>query len=169
MSNFPKVWTPERKAQAVRRFVDDGWSATEVAVELGCGITRNSVIGTLSRMGIRRGADCIRETSAQQRRRRNGPPKPPQPPKLKPIVVKPMPVPPRAAPRPEPTPRTNPIPLMALKRFGQCRWPIGMPSDEGFGFCGAECEKIYCVRHAAIAFSPTPPKKIRLGGRETRT
>jgi GcrA cell cycle regulator len=41
-----------------------------------------------------------------------------------------------------------------------CRWPIGDPHDEDFGFCG--CQKAlgapYCDHHAAIAYNAWRPK-----------
>lgn len=45
------------------------------------------------------------------------------------------------------------IPLTAL-RSRTCKWPIGDPRSEGFGFCGSRCRDVYCVEHARIAYEP---------------
>jgi GcrA cell cycle regulator len=44
------------------------------------------------------------------------------------------------------------ISLEDLKR-DQCRWPIGDPKNDDFGFCGAKKSgKVYCKKHNAIAY-----------------
>jgi GcrA cell cycle regulator len=52
------------------------------------------------------------------------------------------------------------IPLLELEA-GMCRWPIGEPKTEGFGFCGGpRVEGIsYCPRHAIAAFRPAARRR----------
>lgn len=48
-------------------------------------------------------------------------------------------------------------PLHAFEHLepSQCRWPIGHPGDDDFGFCGARKERAegpYCDRHREVAY-----------------
>lgn len=46
------------------------------------------------------------------------------------------------------------MPFMDL-RFGMCKWPIGNPGSEGFGFCGSPARDVvspYCCEHSRIAY-----------------
>ncbi|MFN3858144.1 MAG: GcrA family cell cycle regulator [Caulobacter sp.] len=53
--------------------------------------------------------------------------------------------------------RTDLVQLLDLKAH-HCRWPIGNPGDDRFGFCGhaKQGERPYCSLHSATAFQPTP-------------
>lgn len=47
------MWTAERTATATKLWAD-GFSATQIAIELGGGLSRNAVIGKVHRMGLPR-------------------------------------------------------------------------------------------------------------------
>lgn len=64
----------------------------------------------------------------------------------------------------EPSP--EPVPLMvSLVELSErsCRWPIGDPEDQQFGFCGlpAAPGKPYCAGHALQAFQPLTSRRER--------
>lgn len=62
---------------------------------------------------------------------------------------------------------TPPIPLTSLTTFS-CRYPIGDPFEEGFGFCGAPQDPghPYCTKHCQLAYLPTPIEpKPNFGGK----
>jgi GcrA cell cycle regulator len=52
--------------------------------------------------------------------------------------------------------------IMSLKNH-HCRWPIGDPQDDGFGYCGAtkHAPFSYCEHHARIAYAPPQAMKER--------
>jgi hypothetical protein len=61
------VWSEER-AQIARTMWGDGYSATDIANELRCGITRNAILGKVHREGWARGQDAaIGWTEARRR------------------------------------------------------------------------------------------------------
>ncbi len=46
---------------------------------------------------------------------------------------------------------------------GQCKWPIGDPKHEDFGFCGKkrECGSPYCTEHDERAYQPMGRRKVK--------
>lgn len=50
-NNVLSVWTDERVAE-LKKLWGDGFSCSQIAAELGCGITRNAVIGKAHRLGL---------------------------------------------------------------------------------------------------------------------
>jgi GcrA cell cycle regulator len=148
------TWTPEREARALRLYLREGFTASEVADALG-GLTRGAVIGKIRRMGFLkrertpqpqagpafRKAARPRCASATSRVERRLPPqRPPQP--LPPLR--------EVGPTGAPTP-------LALLACGACRWPV---DDPGPGmmhaalFCaGPATHGPYCSAHAALASS----------------
>lgn len=151
-------WTPGRDAEASRLW-REGVSAAQIVKALACGVTRNSVIGRLHRMGVVSGApkhgNCGRGSRVA-----GG---------LGPV---------RIAPRPRPLPIPKPVkpgpwvelePTASFDQLGphMCRWPIGEPGTPGFAFCGRLCGKradgsvkTYCTHHGTRAYLP---KKKPLG------
>lgn len=66
----------------------------------------------------------------------------------------------------EPTPEAPEIidtptaQLIELTRH-RCKWPIGDPSESGFGFCGRRATNgRYCDAHTAISRKPSQPEDI---------
>jgi GcrA cell cycle regulator len=156
-------WTPER-VEELKRLHADGNSAAESAAELG-GVTRNAVIGKLSRLGL---------TDADRAKKPKGA-------RLAPRVQRT-----RVARRndylarerirgrlrraerqtePEPAPDVTDIVRVKLVDLENthCRFPVGHPSHDSFGFCGLpEANLIdgrpYCAGHAARTRQPRKPK-----------
>ncbi len=160
-------WT-ETRVESLKTLWLDGFSASQVARELGGGLTRNAVIGKIFRLGLKRG-----EASAVSTRRERNPARDKAPPRPR---MKVTPSPPARAERPpalrctappadhEPTSRPpeayEPPGLisgvMALNSR-TCRWPIGDPKANTFSFCGCAATDVYCDRHKARAHIPRTP------------
>jgi GcrA cell cycle regulator len=149
-NNVNSIWTAERMERLVT-LQERKWSCSQIAAELGAGITRNAVIGKLHRMGITGGVAAIpererilrakaalaRKLDKRKERRREF----------------------RAQ---NPTPTRAPIPLMVcldVTPFGvtlldlqpdTCRYPAGEGSD--ITFCGhpALAGRSYCAPHARL-------------------
>ena len=147
-------WTEER-VEVLKKLWLDGYSASQIAKQLGDGLTRNAVIGKVHRLGLSGRAA----------------PSQPQRPAFKatrPIRPAPPPVPVPVLRRAEPAPEA-PTPVFACEEIGSatvltlgshmCKWPIGDPSSEGFSFCGrAASEGPYCGQHARVAYQAQPRK-----------
>lgn len=152
------TWPPERVEQ-LKSLIDAGLSCSQIAGEIG--ITRNAVIGKVSRLGLSRPKDRpaprVGERDGSARKRAAWRPR---------IIL-----PPRmllAFPR-EPLPRLEDIAILdgrgcSLMELGpaQCRWPINEPGAANFCFCGNKpVESLpYCVGHARIAYKS--PARIRI-------
>jgi GcrA cell cycle regulator len=138
-------WTPER-IDALRRLWAEGNSASQIAGELRI-FTRNAIIGKVYRLGLSR-EDQSQEAKGTVNRKR------------KPVFSARFPgVPPQTGIH---TSRQPSEPSMALvpkmlplsELTGQtCRWPIGDPRSEDFGFCGHSCrpDQPYCKYHSRLS------------------
>jgi GcrA cell cycle regulator len=152
-------WTKER-TELLRKLWTDGRSASQVAAELGGGLTRNAVIGKIHRLGIQdrrsektsrtqRFAEIQHKEVATLAK------------KAKIVAVAIPPAPPPVMQRaheiePTPPPDGRGVTLMDL-RFTSCRFPLGDPREQGFRFCGAPRESLsenrqYCTHHNGVAY-----------------
>ena len=136
-------WNEERTA-TLRKLWLEGMSASQVARQLG-GVSRSAVIGKVHRLGI-----TVREVPARQRASGRTAS--------------------RAQPRARPVREATTAPRQALRLVElaemaptsgilglsthSCRWPIGNPDANDFGFCGREktARGSYCDDHARGAF-----------------
>ena len=151
-------WNDERIA-ALTRLWGDGYSAAQVARELG-GVSRSAVIGKIHRLGIAgrkapsrpraissRAAATARSTSHGGRRKTSV-----QPLRRPATPSAPFEVAPTAT-------------LTTLTEHG-CRWPIGDPGEDGFGFCGRlrTGRGAYCQGHTPMSLgrrlAAIPAKQI---------
>jgi GcrA cell cycle regulator len=156
------TWTDDR-VETLSKLWREGLSASQIARNLGCGITRNAVIGKVHRLGLT-GRAAPRVPGAgrpDQRRERRG-----RLPRRKAAS--------RLFARPVPAPDALPLPLPAgglasivTVGYGQCRWPIGEPQDEDFCLCGRPAVRgAYCAAHGAAAYRPTERDHLlKLAGR----
>jgi GcrA cell cycle regulator len=142
-------WTPDRVAR-LEALWSEGLSAAQVAQTLG-GVTRNAVIGKLHRLGrAGRTAASVPPTRTRlaiRRPRRRPLPAPARP--CPPIVVE------RAIP-----PAEGPalIPSLAALTGRHCKWPLGDPKADDFGFCGRPAgEGPYCRDHHRRAHAASMP------------
>jgi GcrA cell cycle regulator len=160
-------WTPERCEQLAELWAA-GLSCSQIAAEMGEGLTRNSVIGKVHRLKLPPRKEAHHKSNL--RYMRNPPPKPAKKPAKKPIKgFRPgvaLPLLPEAMPGDlealkgdvwAALPNTSPKPLLAVSDDKGCRWPIG--EERPYLFCGEDIHRgVYCRSHAAIAFRPAPVK-----------
>ncbi len=151
-------WTDE-ETQRVAALRQQGFSASEIAERIGCGVTRNAVIGRLYRLGVTREKGL--PTLAKPRMHE---PEPREKRKPKP-----------REPRAKPAPRKEPIVPVTIRRppitndesaavthkvlalqAGQCRFPVGDLADADFHFCGAPQRDgaSYCEAHERLTRAP---------------
>lgn len=162
-------WTDER-VDLLRKLWTDGLSASQIAAELG-GVTRNAVIGKVHRLGLS-GRAKGNNQSANARR--------------KPAAAKTASYAKAAktagvngkasasstvSPRPAPVlDIEKPVPLMlSLLQLtdSTCKFPIGDPQEEGFGFCGASPrdDDPYCEYHCRLAYQPAGERRKDRSGK----
>ncbi len=153
-------WTEDRVG-ALKKLWLEGQSASQIAKQLGGGVTRNAVIGKVHRLGLSGRATPSQParaaTTFRPARVRTTPPAQPSAPRriegnrLEAVPARP------AAPTPS-LPAVQELPgtatVMTLGAH-MCKWPIGDPSSPEFSFCGRRAsEGVYCVEHARVAFQP---------------
>jgi GcrA cell cycle regulator len=155
MPALQPTWTTERIELLKNRF-EAGLSCRQIAADIG--VTRNAVIGKLSRLNL------TREVHADERRpaRRSAAKGLNKGPRLK------------TTPRlqyqmlqvayAEPKPFLDDVPICDERRCSlleldeeRCRWPISTPGAEDFCFCGnAPVDGLpYCPGHTRLAYRPT--------------
>jgi len=161
-------WTDER-VSTLKKLWTDGLSASQVATALG-GVTRNAVIAKVHRLGM------------SERQKPTAPKISPRP-MAEVMTTAPKSVLVKAGPsaetkrgpyeqrvitaaiaeavktQPEPIKRGELTPTATLFELNAhtCRWPIGNPSAEGFGFCGRKRERgSYCEVHARRSSGRAP-------------
>ncbi len=158
-------WTEDRVG-ALKKLWLEGQSASQIAKQLGGGVTRNAVIGKVHRLGLSGRATPSQParaaTTFRPARTRTTPPAQPSAPRRIEAV--------QPAPRPvAPTPVVASVAelpgtatVMTLGAH-MCKWPIGDPSSTEFSYCGRRAsEGVYCVEHARVAYQP----QIKRGGKE---
>jgi GcrA cell cycle regulator len=153
-----RVWNDERVEQ-LKRLHAQGLPCSLIAAKLGCGLSRNSIIGKLHRIGIRRSKPVLTNERPTPRSRRRP---------LRPIAVL-LPPAECAMEQKQPSSPFNDveIPLTqrrALVDLGQhdCRWSYDDPAASDFFFCGAPTVDglPYCRAHCERAYSQ-PPRGMR--------
>jgi GcrA cell cycle regulator len=140
------TWTTERIALLKNR-MDAGFSCGQIAQELG--VSRNAVIGKANRLGLSRfrhaiaGADEITGTRTSARAKR----------RTQVTILRALSAKPQVGVAPVPIDSTNACRLYELQQW-HCRWPIGDPGSQDFGFCGLKpLDGLpYCPRHARMAY-----------------
>ncbi len=160
--------TGDERVELLKKLWSDGLSASQIAVQLGGGVSRNAVIGKVHRL-------CL---SGRAKPAASGPrpPRKPRPAAVPPrhprafiagntaLKVQPQPAP-RRAPAPVPiedlvVPISLNVALVALNDQ-MCKWPIGDPGAEGFHFCGHRNFNglPYCEYHARLAYQPVNDRR----------
>lgn len=149
-------WTDER-VETLKKLWLDGLSASQIAKQLGGGVTRNAVIGKVHRLGL------------------SGRAAPSKPARTVVRVARPRPSPAPVAPRRPSVPAVAaaPAPTVVARReepgsatvltlgVHMCKWPIGDPSSRDFTFCGRGTDGTYCAEHARVAYQPVQKKTGR--------
>ena len=161
-------WTDDRVG-ALKKLWLEGQSASQIAKQLGGGVTRNAVIGKVHRLGLsgratpsqpaRTAAATFR--TARPRPAPAAPAQPSAPRRLE--AVQPKPIQP-VAQVPVAMPDLPGTATVMTLGAHMCKWPIGDPSSREFSFCGRRAsEGVYCVEHARVAYQP----QVRRGSKES--
>ena len=164
-------WTDER-VDLLKRLWAEGLSASQIAAELGGGISRNAVIGKVHRLGL---SGRVKPAAALAPARPRKPRAPSHP--LTTVfavhgnaALAHVPAPePLAQPLVEVVRAPELVPLECERvtimelRECMCRWPIGDPSREEFRFCGSRTAPgvSYCTHHTSIAYQPAFDRRAR--------
>ena len=160
-------WNDERVEQ-LRKMWMDGLSASQIAGELGNGITRNAVIGKVHRLGLSgrvktASSSPSRPLVQQPRAPRNPAPRRPATNGVQGNTALAFNF--RPAPVQKPiedviVPMCEPVTIMEL-REGLCRWPLGDPTTPEFRYCGGKAEigVTYCPYHSRMAYQPAQDRR----------
>ncbi|HEY4547772.1 MAG TPA: GcrA family cell cycle regulator [Pedomonas sp.] len=129
-------WTDER-IELLKQLWEKGSSASQIAEELGEGVTRNAVIGKAHRLGLKARPSPVK-AGAPKKAAAAAPKKPK-------VVTKP-----------------KRVTLLDLSDK-ICKWPHGHPGDEDFHFCGKNVQPgfPYCSEHCAVAYQAQLPRRDR--------
>jgi GcrA cell cycle regulator len=155
-------WTDER-VDLLRKLWTDGLSASQIAAELG-GVTRNAVIGKVHRLGMSGRTKGSNQSSGGIKK--NSAPRPASfaknsKPTGKTGAAQAIPSAPRSQPVVDvPKPQAKMISLLELTE-NTCKYPIGDPQEEGFGFCGVKSRDNdpYCEYHCRLTYQPASDRR----------
>jgi GcrA cell cycle regulator len=141
------TWTIER-VELLKNHFAAGLSCREIANEIG--VSRNSVIGKLSRLNLTR-----EKTLKPPRRDDGGKPRPKSVPRLQYRMLRNIFAEAAPATENEPILSDQHCSLLELSKE-RCRWPISTPGAEDFCFCGnPPLEGVpYCAGHTRLAYAP---------------
>ncbi|MDH5489525.1 MAG: GcrA family cell cycle regulator [Rhodospirillaceae bacterium] len=122
-------WTPDRIKTLIALW-DEGHPTSEIGRRLG--VTKNSVVGKVHRLGLKKRQSPIRQASSTPR------PKPVKTTASKTPVVKPS---------------ASSVKMEELTS-SMCCWPEGEPGTDNLHFCGQPImeDKPYCEEHCARAY-----------------
>jgi GcrA cell cycle regulator len=154
-SNLP-TWTTER-VEILKNHFQAGLSCRQIAADIG--VSRNAVIGKLSRLGLTRGKP-VGEPRAKKPAKERGT---------------------RSVPRLqyqmlqtlyEDDRQPADVPVVSEQRCSlfelskeRCRWPISTPGAEDFCFCGNPPlnGQPYCLGHTRLAYRPGTRSRVARG------
>jgi GcrA cell cycle regulator len=156
------AWTDERIAM-LKAGWEGGMTASQIAEQLGEGVTRNAVIGKAHRLGlearpspVKAGEEAVETpapapVAASVAAPRPAPVAPPPAQAAKPVAKKPV--------------RTGKAARTTLLDLNEkiCKWPIGHPGDADFHFCGKPVQAgfPYCTEHCLVAYQAQLPRRDR--------
>ncbi|MCL2714100.1 MAG: GcrA family cell cycle regulator [Alphaproteobacteria bacterium] len=152
--NSSQTWTEER-VELLKEGFAAGLTCREIAADIG--VSRNAVIGKLSRLNLTR-IDARGRRRAEKKKRptsaRSNPRRGPQLHRL--VLIFDLF---GTQPSPEDPDSINEGNRRSLLELGphQCRWPISTPGAADFCFCGntASEGESYCPGHIRLAYRPT--------------
>lgn len=154
------TWTEER-LELLKRHFAAGLTCREIAGDIG--VSRNAVIGKLSRLNLTREKTgdaprrAPRDRDAPKGRRRGSVPR------LQYRILQAVYAEPLAADN-EPIATAHCCSLLELSEE-RCRWPISTPGAEDFCFCGnTPVEGLpYCPGHTRLAYRPGSRQRVARG------
>jgi GcrA cell cycle regulator len=153
------TWTDER-VELLKSHFEAGLSCREIAADIG--VSRNAVIGKLSRLNLTRGRACDERRSERRAAR---PPRGSRTvPRLQYEMLAAIYGDSDGTVAPQPIDETNRCSLLELSE-NRCRWPISTPGAEDFCFCGNVTPdgQPYCPGHRRLAYRPVA--RPRFAGR----
>jgi len=144
------TWTTER-VELLKNHFEAGLSCREIADQIG--VSRNAVIGKLSRLHL------TRDKAGEARRPARKPVPRLQQQMLEQLYAAPLLVADEA-----PIDDAHHCSLFELSE-ARCRWPISTPGAEDFCFCGnAPAEgQPYCAGHSRLAYRPGSRLRVARG------
>jgi GcrA cell cycle regulator len=159
MPALSPTWTDER-IDLLKRHFEAGLSCREIAADIG--VSRNAVIGKLSRLNLTRGRTvddrqvCDKGHAAPRARKAV--------PRLQYEMLATIYGETDAAATSGPIDAGNRCSLLELSD-NRCRWPISTPGAEDFCFCGntAPEGQPYCSGHSRLAYKPSPRPRLARG------
>src|SRR5260370_24531526 len=158
LANEP-TWTAERVELLKSRF-EAGLSCREIADDIG--VSRNAVIGKLSRQNLTRKKSGARRRPARKDAAKGHRPR--TVPRLGYQMLLTLCAEPQPAADDEPIHNGHCCSLLELSDE-RCRWPISTPGAEDFCFCGnTPVEGLpYCTGHTPLAYRPGSRQRHALG------
>jgi GcrA cell cycle regulator len=143
------TWTTER-VQQLQKCVTAGLTCSQIAAEIG--VTRNAVIGKISRLGLALGRRRGAIPGMMRARRTRTPSSPSRMVRILRAVAE-APAQSFTAIEAPPVESTRRCSLLDLAGGG-CRWPLGDPRTADFGFCGNDAIAgfSYCAGHLRMAY-----------------
>jgi GcrA cell cycle regulator len=157
-ANAP-TWTTER-LERLKSCFEAGLSCREIAVDIG--VSRNAIIGKLSRLNLTREKTGEARPPAQ-RDAAKGPRRESRP-RQQYRLLQALYTAPQPAIDDVPIPHAQCCSLMELNE-ARCRWPISTPGAEDFCFCGnTPVEGLpYCPGHSRLAYRPGSRRRVARG------
>lgn len=155
------AWTDERIAQ-LKSGWEGGKTASQIAEQLGEGVTRNAVIGKAHRLGLEARPSPVKAGDDTEATPVAAAPTA----SAAPSVVTHVPAAPAAArPIAKKPARTGKAAKTSLLDLSEkvCKWPIGHPGDSDFHFCGKASQAgfPYCTEHCLVAYQAQLPRRDR--------
>lgn len=158
------AWTEERIAQ-LKAGWEGGMTASQIAEQLGEGVTRNAVIGKAHRLGLE-----SRPSPVKGGEEGEAAPAATTAPAVAPAAAPVAPPPAAAAPvatravvkKPVRAAKATKTSLLDLNEK-ICKWPLGHPGDADFHFCGkgSQAGFPYCTEHCLVAYQAQLPRRDR--------
>jgi len=144
-----QTWTDERIA-LLRSHFEAGLSCRQIAADIG--VSRNAVIGKLSRLNLTRGR-MVGERQGGSRKEAAKGRRPNGSPRLQYQILKAVFASSARAIEQDPINDAHRCSLFELSEQ-RCRWPISTPGHEDFCFCGDQPVDgmPYCAGHARLAY-----------------
>jgi GcrA cell cycle regulator len=157
------TWTEQRIELLKSRF-QAGLTAREIAAEIG--VSRNAVIGKLSRLDLRREKDIDQRRLAAKKdlRKSTKGRRLKTTPRLQYEMLRSLYAERAASDDDEPIGSEYRCSLLELSKE-KCRWPISAPGADDFCFCGnTPVEGLpYCAGHTRLAYRPASRQRVARG------
>ena len=159
------AWTDERIAQ-LKAGWEGGMTASQIAEQLGEGVSRNAVIGKAHRLGlesrpspVKNGDEPAETVAATPAAAAVAVAPPPAPIAAMPAAIRPTMA---VVKKPVRTGKAAKTTLLDLNEK-ICKWPIGHPGDADFHFCGKASQAgfPYCTEHCLVAYQAQLPRRDR--------